>query len=239
MDNYLLVIGSSGQVIQTRNNEISIGNGTLTLPSFAANDLAAPAKKSVNVNATAQVTTLTITAANSTDYQVSITLPDATSGTYRNWIFNYTSAASGDDATSIGNYFRTQINNAGGLNVAATGTTTLILTAVAPFYIFDVKCTANIAEAATTPGVVPVGIGTWINDYSWFANMNYANVTGNTIADGTTYLVYQLVINQRSTAGAGVGGVNQLPLNAVILVDSSNTTAESALDTALGTSYES
>jgi hypothetical protein len=239
MDNFLLVIGASGQVIQTRNNENSIGNGTLTLPSFSSNDLAAPAKKSVNVAATAQVTTLTITAANSTDYQVAISAPDGTSGTLRSWIFNYTSLASGDTATTIGNYFRTQINNAGGLNVAATGTDTLILTAVAPLYIFDSSQTANISSAATTAGVVPVGQGTSVNDYSWIANMNYANVTGNVITDGTSYLVYQLIVNKRTTAGAGAGAPNALPLNIVILCDSSNTTAESALDTMLSTSYES
>lgn len=238
MDNFILVIGSSGQVITDRNGEISIGNGTLTLPSFSGNDQENHFTKKVPVAATAQVTTKTITAADSTDFVVSITAKSTLSGIVKTWVFTVTSIATGDTATTIGNKFRTQINASSDCPVAATGTTTLILTAVAPVYVFNSGQSANISTAATTAGVVPVGQGDFLNDYSDYNTWNYYGVTGNTVTDATNYLTYVGTVNIRSAAGAGYG-INTLPLNIVILVDEANTTAESALDTALGVSYES
>jgi hypothetical protein len=236
MDNFILVIGASGQVITDRNGAISIGNGTLTLPTFAEADIQVPFQKKVPVAAVEQVTTLTITAANSTDYAVSITGRSTLSGNIKTWLFNVTSAASGDTATTLGDDFRTQINAAGDCPVTATGTTTLILTAVAPVYVFSVECTANISEAATTAGVIPVGQGDFYNDYDAYNTWNYYNVTGNVVADATNYLQYVGTVNIRQATSFST---QSFPLNVVILVDESNTTAESALDTALGIAYES
>lgn len=223
-------------MITDRNGEVSIGNGTLTLPSFAIEDRQAPFQKKVPVAATAQVTTLTITAAASTDYTVSITAKSTLSGSIKTWIFPVTSLASGSTATTIGDSFRTQINATEDCPVTATGTATLILTAVAPVYTFGSGQSANISTDPTTAGVVPVGQGDFYNDYDAYNTWNYFGVTGNTVSDSINYLQYVGTINRREATSFGT---QSLPLNIVILVDEANTTAESSLDTALDVSYES
>lgn len=132
-----------------------------------------PGKNTVtaSVAATLQVDTVTFTAVANTTYTLKVTQwdPVARKNIYR--VYTYTSAASGDTATTIGDEFRAQITADSGIYIAASGGATLILTAenrvvtidgasvTVPYATFT---TTNVEPAATaialtTPGVVPIG----------------------------------------------------------------------------------
>lgn len=109
-----------------------------------------------------QVTTYTPTAANSTQYALVLTYTNKVSKQVESQTFYYTTAASGDTATTIGDSFRAQINAASPIiPIVASGTTTLILTAAAGYAVFqsDSIGVGVLTGAATTPGVVRVGYG--------------------------------------------------------------------------------
>lgn len=115
---------------------------------------------------TAQVSTITFTAVASTEYGLMISQNVQANGDNGRpeevRVLKYTSKASGDTATTIGDAFRAQLAVGSRLQITATGTTTLILTANAGYPIFSVQAlnaNASIAIAATTAGVKANGKG--------------------------------------------------------------------------------
>jgi hypothetical protein len=110
-----------------------------------------------------QVTTLTPTAAANSVYEITIQQYNPNSGTYWTQSWSYTTAASGDDATSISTYFRTAVNAAtaaGVLKIAATGTSTLILTALTGYAKFTVvinRTGGGFTQSTGTAGIAAVG----------------------------------------------------------------------------------
>jgi hypothetical protein len=110
-----------------------------------------------------QVTTITPAAVASTAYGITIAQYDYATGNDIVKQYYYETAASGDTATTIGDAFRSQINADPTIKVAATGTTTLILTAETGYAQFRVIKTGStvgntsLAVVATTAGVVAIG----------------------------------------------------------------------------------
>lgn len=121
------------------------------------------------VTETLQVSTLTPTAANSTDYAITITYANKNTGNFETKTYYLSNSGTAATATTICDYFRAAINrDSATVPIAATGTTTLILTAVtgnysqqAQFGVLSVG-TGAIAIAATTPAVIGVGKGLFI-----------------------------------------------------------------------------
>lgn len=147
---------------------------------------------------TLQVTTLTPVAANNSVYQFIIQQYNFSTGKTYTGTYTYTTAASGDTATTIGDAFRSQINNDQNIKVAATGTTTLVLTAEAGFPVFTVtilQVGGGLTQATGTPGVVAVGTSAALalqgitvgaaNTYTT-VHIEYSPVTGQNIKDGVS-----------------------------------------------------
>lgn len=97
-----------------------------------------------------QTTTVTFTAANNTTYMLRLQQWDAANRVWITNVYAYTSAASGDTATTIGNAFRTQINADSRIHILAGGTATLMLYAEAGYPVF----TATSIEPSTTTVVL-------------------------------------------------------------------------------------
>ncbi len=129
----------------------------------------------------AQVDTVTPSAVDNTTYTLAISgVNKQTNAPY----FRQYSVTSGTGATatSIGDLFRTEINNDAYVNVTASGTTTLVLTADAGFPAFTtVESDANLSVALTTPAVIGRGLGSQISAdypsgvYSEISNIVAAN----------------------------------------------------------------
>jgi hypothetical protein len=143
-----------------------------------------------------QVTTLTPVAANNSVYTIMIQQYNFSTGRTYTAQYSYTTAASGDTATTIGDAFRSQINNDQNIKIAATGTTTLVLTAEAGFPVFTVTILSvggGLTQVTGTPGVVAVGTpaalalqGITVNSSIplWTTvRLEYAPVTGQNIKD--------------------------------------------------------
>jgi hypothetical protein len=112
-----------------------------------------------------RVITITPTAANSTDYRVTLSIEkgqqfDNNLPNEVQTVFTHTTPLSGGTATTIGDAFRAAINNHPywSLRVVASGTTTLILTARAGFPIFSAAGGALMATVVTTAGSVQMGL---------------------------------------------------------------------------------
>ena len=132
-----------------------------------------------------QIDTITFTAVASTDYIFRIEQWDATNQVMIKRSYPYTSLPSGDTATTIGNAFRTAINADPRIKVAATGTTTLILTAEAgypTFTTYNIEPTAT-ALVLTQAGVVAIGTTAALA------------LQGVTVGAGLTYTTVHLVYN--------------------------------------------
>ncbi len=140
-----------------------------------------------------QQTTGTPTAANSTLYGISLTYTNKKTGILESLTMEYTSDATATD-TEICNYFRNAINGMSEiLPITATGTTTLILTAVTGDYSSQAQFTVasygvgTISFVTGTPAVCGVGKGIFLKNgnfysadlvdssYYYQAVMNYAN----------------------------------------------------------------
>lgn len=147
---------------------------------------------------TLQVTTLTPVAANNSVYQFIIQQYNFSTGKTYTGTYTYTTAASGDTATTIGDAFRSQINNDQNIKIAATGTTTLVLTAEAGFPVFTVtilQVGGGLTQATGTPGVVAKGTTAALalqgitvpagNTYTTI-HIEYSPVTGMNIKDGVS-----------------------------------------------------
>jgi hypothetical protein len=126
-----------------------------------------------------QVDTLTISAVDNTTYTLAISgVNKQTNAAY----FRQYSVTSGTSATAttIGDLFRTEINNDAYVNVTASGTTTLVLTADAGFPAFTtIESDANItiATPTTTAAVIGKGLGSQISaDYPSAVYPEIANI---------------------------------------------------------------
>lgn len=104
---------------------------------------------------TLQVTTVTFTAANSTNYSLIISQWNPTLNKQITIPLYYTSLSSGDTATTISNQFRTLIAGQANLGVTASGTSTLILTGVTGTPLFTV---INVAPSTTTISSTVTGV---------------------------------------------------------------------------------
>lgn len=174
--NVLTTLSAAGADISFANNKFSITGGL----KFDPRQVQTTSGIITTVAETAQVDILTITAAASTDYRISIiqALPN---GVVYNETFNYTSKSSGDDtATTIGDAFRSMIN-ASNLEIVASGTTTLILTANAGYATFTSSVAGSagtISIALTTPGVAAVNT---------YASLVANGVPATSLTVGATY----------------------------------------------------
>ena len=161
-----------------------------------------------------QVTTLTPVAAANSVYTIMIQQYNFSTGRTYTAQYTYTTAAAGDTATTIGDAFRSQINNDQNIKIAATGTTTLILTAEAGFPVFTVTILSvggGLTQATGTPGVVAVGtpaalalqgiIVSTTDDYTT-CHIEYSPVSGQNIKDGVGVAsVIDIYVNETDDTG--------------------------------------
>lgn len=157
---------------------------------------------------TLRVVTITPTAANSTDYRIVLSAEKGQAFSNNlpqevQTVFSYTSKTSGDTATTIGDAFRTAINNHPYWNtrVAVTGTTTIIITAKAGFPIFSAGVGANLASVVSTPGAVAIGIGA-----TMLASGLFTDATYGLPVSGQTYNVISFMYEVTDNGGLS-GGV--------------------------------
>lgn len=101
-----------------------------------------------------QITTVTFTAANSTTYQLSVTQFLPALGTRITVPLSYTTAVSGDTATTICNAFRAQLALSN-LEITGSGTTTFVMTGNAGNPLFTVT---NITPVSTTQTSAQAGV---------------------------------------------------------------------------------
>lgn len=169
-----------------------------------------------------RVVTVTPTAANSTDYRLVLSaekgqtfdnnLPNETQT-----VFTHTTPASGGTATTIGDAFRTAINNHPywSTRVVASGTTTLIITAKAGFPIFSVGVGALLSAVVSTAGSPQYG-GTGAQ---LLASGNFNSTVGLPVS-GTNYGVY--VFEAYGTSESVMSGHGDAEKNFIYLVDGGN-----------------
>lgn len=185
--------------IQAAAADISLTNNVLSITGCPDMDIrqitSVPSKAVAPVAETVGVQTITFTAVASTVYE--FTVSQWVQSLNREVIvpFRYTSLASGDTATTIGDAFRSIIGlNDGGLSITASGGATLILTAGAGSPIFRIlENSANIAVANTTPGVVGIGTYSYINNFLDSVGI----VPTGTLASGHTYSTTTFVFNHQ------------------------------------------
>lgn len=196
-----------------------LANGVISINSQNVCKYNAVKKASVTaaVAETLQVTTLTPVAANNSVYQIMIQQYNFTTGVTYTGMYTYTTAASGDTATTIGDAFRAQINNDQVLKIAATGTTTLILTAEAGFPVFTVTIlqlgggltqttgTAGVVAVGTTAALALKGITVPAGKSYTTVHLEYSPVTGMNIKDDVNlYSVYDLYLDQADAQTAAL-----------------------------------
>ena len=172
--------------LSVANGVYKVGNPLQTVCTFK--DIVS-AKIQAPVAEVLQVTTLTAVAAANSTYAFYITQLDPSNGNMRTWNYSYETPASGATATTIGDVFRTAINADTTIHIAATGTTTLILTAEAGYPIFYVGITetgGGLTQATGTAGVAA------INTVALLTAAGFAGLTG------TTYTTIQLNVNQKT-----------------------------------------
>ena len=171
------------------NGTIKLGNPLETICKYK--DIVS-AKITAPVAETLQVTTLTPVAAANSTYSFFITQWNPADGNMRTWEYSHETAASGATATTIGDAFRAAINADTTIKIAATGTTTLILTAEAGYPIFNVGITnvgGGLTQATGTPGVAAV------NTAAQLTTLGFPDLTA-----GTTYTTVQLNVAQPTGA---------------------------------------
>lgn len=196
-----------------------LANGVITIAGQQVCKYKELRKASVtaSANETLQVTTLTPVAANNSVYQIMIQQYNFSTGTTYTAMYTYTTAASGDTATTIGDAFRSQINNDQNIKVAATGTTTLVLTAEAGYPVFTVSILqvgGGLTQVTGTPGVVAVGTtaalalqGITVPASKTYTtvHLEYAPVTGMNIKDSVDLLsVYDLYLDNADAQTAAL-----------------------------------
>lgn len=187
-------IQAAGADLELDNGVLSFGNPLQVICKYS--DIA----KATIIDGVAeqlQVTTLTPTAAANSVYEILIQQFNPVTGETMTFQASYTTAASGDTATTIGDYFRSLINADPIIKIAATGTTTLILTAEAGYAQFTVTIlrtgggltqstgTAGIVAVGTTAALALQGITEGINSSAVYTqiHLEFANVTGQKLTD--------------------------------------------------------
>lgn len=103
----------------------------------------------------AQITTVTPTAANSTTYTLYVRqwLPSLTK--WADTYLTYTTATSGDTATTICNAWRAQLAAQTNVQITGSGTTTFVMTGDTGYPLFTVQ---NIGPASTTMSSAQAGV---------------------------------------------------------------------------------
>lgn len=192
--------------------DTSLTNGVFVLGSFSCNyrDIT----KSIitaSVAGVAQVTTLTPTAANSSTYEITIQQLHVATQEYYYFNYTYETAASGDTATTISNAVRAAVaaqKAAGTLAITGSGTTTIILTADAPDYKFQVfinQTGGGLTQATGTAGVMPVNTtaslalqGITVTNASYTSvEIKYSPISGADLKDPIgLQSVFTMFINQ-------------------------------------------
>lgn len=130
---------------------------------------------------TAQVTTVTFTAANSTNYSLFISQWNPALNKLVEANLTYTSLSTGDTATTISNAFRTLIAGQSNLGITASGTATLILTGNAGTPLFTVT---SISPTTTTQSSVVAGVAiasSTVASPSVVTSVAHGLLTGNVI----------------------------------------------------------
>ena len=182
--NSYLLFGSTNQRVCEYKNLIP---GACTITPYAAETL--------------QVTTVTPTAAASSTYSLYISQYNSNTGSIMTRFYTYTTASSGDTATTIGDALRAQINadqSNGVIQVVGTGTTTLILTAQAGYPVFAVTLVSlggGLAQSTGTAGVVGYGSSTSL------AAEGYTGYTGTTYT--RWHLEFYARLNESNTLAQG------------------------------------
>lgn len=154
-----------------------------------------------------RVITITPTAAANTDYRVVLSAEKGQ--TFNNnlpnevqTVFTHTTAATGGTATTIGDAFRTAINNHPywSTRVVASGTTTLIITAKAGFPIFSAAGGPLMATVVSTAGSPEYGA----KGADLLASGYFNTDTGLPVA-GQTYsaMVFEIKPQGESVLGGG------------------------------------
>lgn len=153
-----------------------------------------------SVAETPQVTTLTPVAAANSVYTIMIQQYNFSTGKTYTGTYTYTTAASGDTATTISNAFKNQINADQNIKITtdALGGATIVLTAEAGFPVFTVTILSvggGLTQVTGTPGVVAVGTPAALalqgitvgaaNTYTT-VHIEYSPVTGQNIKDGVS-----------------------------------------------------
>jgi hypothetical protein len=184
-------LATNGQVI-TRYNAITKASIT---PSVAQ---------------TLQVVLVTPTATANSVYTLMIQQYNFSTGRTYTGTYTYTTAASGDTATTISNAFKNQINADPNIKIStdAVGAATATLTAEAGFPVFTVTVLSaggGLTAATTTPGVVAVGTT---------AALALQGITVSGAAYTTVHLEYSPVTGQNIKDGVAVASVLDLYLNA-------------------------
>ena len=238
------ILGNSGTVqavhadVTLANQLVTIGAGTsdvtlqkllrfLNISSVSAVATWAP------VTQVLQIDTITFTAVVGTVYTINLRQLNLALGTYYDTgvTLTYTGVA-GDTATTIGDKFRSMINAltaAGALQIAATGTTTLIMTAITRYPIFKTTIlsgAASIALVLTLAGVRSVGFQ---------ADLLLAGVSA---ADATAASYQTIVINYGSVE-VPLQEMNRTRENQLTLYVNQAATNRAALITYLGEMFAS
>jgi hypothetical protein len=160
-----------------------------------------------------RVITITPTAANSTDYRITLSaekgqefsnnLPNEVQT-----VFTHTTPVSGGTATTIGDAFRAAINNHPfwSQRVTVTGTTTIIITAKAGYPIFSAAGGPLLATVVTTAGSPQFGMtGAQLLASGFQFNAD----TGIPVA-GTNYDIFTFEIGQPSEAVLSASGDHRI-----------------------------
>lgn len=201
-------------------------------------------KKQSPVTGVAGVITVTPTAANNTLYELTITFQSSLDGTLRTFPLSYTTASSGDTATTICNAFRTQLGDAANINFVASGTATLILTTTTtqPFIIVGgslasqgvtatsgaVTVAPNITAQCGTAGVFPQGtVAALQTKYPPNSLNNATNFEAiSTLTSGSTYIEYVISYNESPATGGLIATPAVDTNQAVVLVKSDATNVD-------------
>lgn len=147
-----------------------------------------------------QETTLTPVAAANSVYQFIIQQWNPVTNLTMTRTYTYTTAASGDTATTISTAFKAMVEAdaaTGQIQIAATGTTTIVLTALTGYAVFTVSIvqvggglsqatgTAGIAAVGTTAALALEGYTENINSASSYTQIDieYAPITGQNIKE--------------------------------------------------------
>lgn len=179
--NVLTSLSAAGADISFANNKFSVTGGLV----FDPRKVVSTSGIITTVAEVPQVDTLTITAAASTAYRISI-VQVKPNGVVMSEVFNYTSLASGDTATTIGDKFRSMINQSN-LEIVASGGATLILTANAGYPVF----TSSVAGSVGTIAIVLTTAGVYaVNTY---ASLVANGVPSSSLTVGATYTSWNVV----------------------------------------------